>query len=139
MFRHFYRRLPATLLSSCVLMLAAAAPCAAATAPLMLLGIPIDFVLFGITLAGVAIFHRHTLPVALTGLGAIVAYKLTFAGFKFGSGIGGLRGHMEHESVTLVNLLLLLLGFSLLSRHFEKSRIPVMLPRFLPTGWQGGF
>lgn len=26
------------------------------------LGVPIDFVLFGLTLAGIALFHHHTLP-----------------------------------------------------------------------------
>ena len=32
------------------------------------LGVPVDFMLFGLTLAGVALFHHHTLQVALTGL-----------------------------------------------------------------------
>ena len=31
-------------------------------------GIPIDFILFGLTLLGVALFHHATLYVALTGL-----------------------------------------------------------------------
>ena len=39
----------------------------------------------------------------------------------------------------LANLLGLLLGFALLARHFEDSRIPEVLPRFLPDGWPGGF
>ena len=46
------------------------------------LGIPVDFVLFAITLAGVALFHHHTLQVALTGLaGAAAAQEIptTFA------------------------------------------------------------
>ena len=30
-------------------------------------GVPIDFVLFGLMLAGIAIFHHHTLQVALIG------------------------------------------------------------------------
>ena len=30
-------------------------------------GIPIDFVLFALTLLGVALFHHHTLKVAVTG------------------------------------------------------------------------
>ena len=34
-------------------------------------GVPIEFVLFGLTLAGVALFHRRTLQVALAGLAAI--------------------------------------------------------------------
>ena len=39
----------------------------------------------------------------------------------------------------LANLLCLLLGFALLSRHFEKSRVPVLLPKYLPRGWKVGF
>jgi Na+/H+ antiporter NhaD/arsenite permease-like protein len=41
--------------------------------------------------------------------------------------------------VTLSNLFLLLVGFALLSRHFEKTRIPAVLPRFLPHDWRGAF
>ena len=103
------------------------------------LGVPVDFVLFGLTLAGVALFHHHTLQVALVGLGAIVLYKLGFTGFKTGPGLGGLALHMAHEWVILTNLLGLLLGFALLSNHFEESRVPAVLPRFLPDDWKGGF
>ena len=39
----------------------------------------------------------------------------------------------------LTNLLCLLLGFALLSRHFEKTHIPAVLPRFLPHDWKGAF
>jgi Na+/H+ antiporter NhaD/arsenite permease-like protein len=101
-------------------------------------GIPIDFILFALTLLGVAVFHRHTLPVALTGLATVVAYKLVFTGFKFGPGLGGLGLHMAHEWVTLTNLFLLLMGFALLSRHFEDSRIPDEMPALLPDDWKGG-
>jgi len=103
------------------------------------LGVPLDFVLFGLTLAGVALFHHHTLQVALIGLGVIVLYKLGFTGFKTGAGLQGLALHMFHEWVILANLLGLLLGFALLSSHFEKSNVPALLPRFLPEGWKGGF
>ena len=41
-----------------------------------LLGIPFEFVLFGVTLLGVALFHRYVLAVALTGLAA--EYGLPF-------------------------------------------------------------
>ncbi len=104
-----------------------------------LLGVPVDFVLFALTLAGVALFHHHTLQVALIGLAVIVAYKLGFAGFKTGTGFTGLALHMANEWVILTNLLGLLLGFALLSAHFEKSRIPDVLPHFLPDDWKGGF
>ncbi|HUQ25287.1 MAG TPA: citrate transporter [Burkholderiales bacterium] len=103
------------------------------------LGVPVDFVLFGLTLAGVALFHHHTLQVALIGLAVIVLYKLGFTGFKTGPGLGGLALHLAHEWVILANLLGLLLGFALLSNHFEESKVPAVLPRFLPDDWKGGF
>ena len=101
--------------------------------PILVFGIPVDFILFGLTLLGVALFHHHTLPVALSGLVAIIAYKLVFTGFKFGTGLGGLVAHLEHEWVILANLFLLLMGFAILSRHFEESRIPDRCPRCFPT------
>jgi Na+/H+ antiporter NhaD/arsenite permease-like protein len=101
--------------------------------------IPLEFLLFGCTLLGVAIFHHHTLAVSLSGLAAISLYKITVTGFAFGSGLGGFAHHLLHESVTLSNLLCLLLGFALLSRHFEKSHVPVLLPTYLPADWKGGF
>jgi Na+/H+ antiporter NhaD/arsenite permease-like protein len=103
------------------------------------LGVPIDFVLFGLMLAGIALFHHHTLQVALTGLAAIVVYELASGGLETGPGIGGLVLHLGHEWVTLANLLGLLLGFALLAQHFEDSNVPSQLPRVLPTGWQGAF
>ena len=106
--------------------------------PILLFGIPVDFILFALTLLGVALFHRHTLPVALTGLAAIAVYKVAFTGFKFGVGLGGLGQHMAHEWVILANLFLLLMGFALLSRHFEESRIPDEMPALLPDDWKGG-
>ena len=103
------------------------------------LGVPIDFVLFALTLAGVALFHHHTLQVALAGLAVITLYKLGFSTFKTGPGLGGLALHLTHEWVILSNLLGLLLGFALLSRHFEESKVPAVLPRWLPDDWKGAF
>ena len=106
--------------------------------PVLVFGIPVDFILFGLTLLGVALFHHHTLRVALTGLAAISLYKIVFAGFKTGTGLAGFGLHMTHEWVTLANLFLLLMGFALLSRHFEESRIPDEMPALLPDDWKGG-
>lgn len=108
-------------------------------AGLAVFGIPIEFILFACTLLGVALFHHHTLAVALTGLGSIVGYKLLFTGFKTGPGLAGLAAHFHHEWVTLANLFALLMGFALLARHFEKSHVPVILPKYLPDDWKGGF
>ena len=104
-----------------------------------LIGVPIDFVLFGLTLVGVALFHHYTLQVALTGLAVVALYKLGFTGFKTGSGLGGLALHLAHEWIILANLLGLLLGFALLSNQFERSKVPEVLPHYLPDDWKGGF
>jgi len=106
--------------------------------PILVFGIPVDFILFALTLLGVALFHHKTLQVALSGLAVIIVYKLVFTGFKHGNGFGGLGHHMAHEWVTLGNLFLLLMGFALLSRHFEESRIPDAMPALLPDDWKGG-
>ena len=103
------------------------------------LSVLIDFLLFGITLACVAIFHHHTLAAALAGLGAIILKKLLGTGFVEGAGIAGLFAHFAHEWVLLANLFLLLVGFALLARHFEASRVPDWMPAALPDNWTGSF
>ena len=108
------------------------------TEPILLLGIPFDFVLFALTLLGIALFHRHTLPIALAGLAIIAGYKLIFAGFRDGVGLAGLSLHLTHEFSLLANLFLLLTGFALLSRHFEESGVPDEMPALLPDDWKGG-
>lgn len=102
-------------------------------------GIPVEFILFGLTLLGVALFHHYPLRVGLTGLSAITLYKIVFTGFKTGAGVAGFVSHLGHEWVILTNLLCLLVGFALLARHFEKSHVPVVLPKFLPHDWKGAF
>jgi len=95
-------------------------------------------VLFALTLLGIALFHRYTLPIALVGLGTITAYKLAFTGFKDGAGLVGFGLHLSHEFSLLANLFLLLMGFALLARHFEESAIPDEMPALLAEGWKGG-
>ncbi len=105
----------------------------------LIAGVPVEFFLFAATLAGVALFHHHTLRVALIGLAAITAYKLAFSSFGSAAGVAGLTQLLQHEWVTVANLFCLLLGFALLARHFEDSQLPAILPRFLPDDWKGGF
>jgi len=105
----------------------------------MLGRVPIEFILFGIILGCVAVFHRHTFWIAVTGVTVILVYKLVVSPFPTGPGLVGFGEHMQREWVVLVNLGLLLLGFALLANHFEKTRVPAALPRFLPDGWLGGF
>jgi Na+/H+ antiporter NhaD/arsenite permease-like protein len=99
---------------------------------------PVEFVFFAITLLGVAIFHRHTLAVALLGLLVITTYKIFLGDFHGAPGVVGLLFHLHEEWVILANLFALLVGFALLSRHFELSHLPHLLPRVLPDDWKGG-
>jgi Na+/H+ antiporter NhaD/arsenite permease-like protein len=100
--------------------------------------VPVEFMLFAATLVGVALLHSRSLEVAVCGLGAVLVYKLAFTGFHGVSGLGGLLHHLAAEWVILANLLCLLLGFALLSRHFEQSRVPDRIPELLPDDWRGG-
>lgn len=103
------------------------------------LGVRAEFILFGLTLVGVAAFHKFALHVALAGLLAILALKLTLdPSFHFVEHMLGAPDH-EGEWRILLNLLGLLLGFAILAKHFEESRIPLALPKYLPDGWKGGF
>ncbi len=98
-----------------------------------------EFLLFGLTLLGVAVFFRKALPIAAFGLAAVIAYEWFFTQFPAGAGLPALVAQVSHEWVLLANLLFLLTGFALVSRHFEDSGIPAALPRYLPDGWTGAF
>lgn len=104
-----------------------------------LASIPVEFLLFACVLGGVAMFHRLTLRIALAGAVVIALYKIVASPFKTGAGVVGFGLHLQHEWVILTNLLLLLLGFALLAKHFEESEVPAILPRYLPDDWKGCF
>jgi Na+/H+ antiporter NhaD/arsenite permease-like protein len=123
-----------------ITILPAAAASAAYVPQLVMLGpVPLDFVLFALVLLGVAVFQSHTFRVAVTGIVVIALYKGLVTGTPHGAGFAGLAGTFAHEWVTLANLFCLLMGFALLSRHFEESHLPLWLPRILPDDWKGGF
>jgi Na+/H+ antiporter NhaD/arsenite permease-like protein len=105
---------------------------------LTLFGAPFEFYLFGLTLLGVAVFHRRTLEVALAGLVAILLYQGFLGAFPTGRGLPALGEHLVHEWVILSNILLLLVGFEVLSNQFERSNVPDHMPGVLPDGWLGG-
>ena len=69
-----------------------------------------EFALFALTLAGVAIFHHRTLEVALGGLAAITLYKLASSGFHEGPGLAGLGAHFAAEWVIFANLFALFIS-----------------------------
>ncbi len=101
-------------------------------------GIRLEFILFALTLIGVAVFHHKTMYVALTGLAAILIVKYAFSDFSMVSHLVGTHSR-EGEWRILLNLLGLLFGFAILAEHFKESRFPDILPNYLPNNWKGGF
>ena len=102
--------------------------------------IPVEFILFALTLAGIAVFHKQTMWVSLSGLALILAFKLWISPAEFDLiehfiGGPGIKG----EWPILVNLAGLLLGFALLTKIFEDSGLPGVVPGILPGGWKKGF
>jgi len=104
-----------------------------------LVGVRVEFLLFALTLVGVAFFHKRAMYVALGGLATILSFKLIAdPSFDLVEHVLGGPGQ-EGEWRVLLNLLGLLLGFAILAKHFEESRIPLLLPKLLPDDWKGGF
>lgn len=97
-----------------------------------IMGIRLEFILFALTLVGVAIFHNHTLYVAITGLVLVLLVRLLFTDFD-------IVVHAEHEWQILLNLFGLLIGFAVLAKHSEESGVPDHLPKLLPGNWMGPF
>ena len=100
--------------------------------------IPLEFVLFGLLLLGVALFHKRALEISVGGLLVILAYETFVTAYPTGTGSAALMAHARHEWVAITNLLLLLTGFELLSNQFERSNLSDHLPNHLPDGWTGG-
>lgn len=101
-------------------------------------GVPLEFLLFGLTLLGIALFHKRSLEISVTGLLVILAFEALVTAFPTGRGMGALLLHLDHEWVIIANLLLLLIGFEVLSNQFERSNISDHLPNLLPDNWTGG-
>jgi Na+/H+ antiporter NhaD/arsenite permease-like protein len=131
-----------------LLLIAPTALFAADSVP-QIFGIRGEFILFALTLMGVALFHHKTLQVALTGLAAIVIFKIIFvSGYPFAEHFFGHnpiitqiidKSTRQGEWPIILNLLGLLLGFAILAKHFELSHFPENAPSYLPSGWVGGF
>ena len=105
--------------------------------PFTSLTLPIEFVLFGAMLLGVALFHKRALPISLLGFLAILLFETIVTEYPTGRGSGALLAHAQHEWVIITNLLLLLIGFEVLSNQFERSNISDHLPNILPDGFAG--
>ena len=103
-----------------------------------LLGAPLEFVFFALILVGVALMHRRALLISVIGLVVILAYEGLVTSFPTGIGGAALREHVAHEWVVITNVILLLIGFEVLSNQFEQSNLPDRLPGLLPDDWTGG-
>ncbi|HPX43683.1 MAG TPA: SLC13 family permease [Bacteroidales bacterium] len=109
----------------------------------------LEFIFFGLILLGVALFHKHTFWVALIGLTVLMTFKLVFdPGFHLMEHFFGTTPMAEQlmdkemrqgEWGIILNLLGLLLGFGILSKIFEESGVPDILPKYLPDDWKGPF
>ena len=109
----------------------------------------VEFIIFGLILLCVALFHKQTFWVAVVGLTVLLTFKLVFdPGFHLFEHVFGQtpfgeqltdKGLRQGEWGIILNLLGLLLGFAILSKIFEESGVPDALPRFLPDDWKGPF
>lgn len=86
---------------------------------------------FAVMLIGIAIWHTQNARIAAGGLLLIVLLRMN-------AGTNVLH-HLRHEGAGLLNLLGLLVGFELLADHVRGSKLPELLPRWLPDDWKGGF
>ncbi|OFY67723.1 MAG: citrate transporter [Bacteroidetes bacterium RBG_13_43_22] len=109
----------------------------------------LEFIIFGFILLGVALFHKQTFWVAVSGLTVLLIFKFIFdPGFHLGEHMFGTTPFGEQlmdkelrqgEWGIILNLLGLLLGFAVLSKIFEESHVPEIIPRYLPDDWKGPF
>ena len=97
-----------------------------------------EYAIFGLTLLGIAFFHHRALFVAILGLVAVVLLQIGLAPVPGETAAYEIVEHFIGEWVILANLLLLLLGFAVLSNQFEQSFLPEIIPSRLPDGWIGG-
>lgn len=109
----------------------------------------IEFIIFGLVLVGVALFHKQTFWVAVIGLTVLLTVKLILdPGFNLAEHFFGTTPMVDQildkdlrqgEWGIILNLLGLLLGFAVLSKIFEESGVPDKIPAFLPDDWKGPF
>ena len=94
-------------------------------------------------------FHKHTFRVAVIGLAVLLTYKFIFdTSFNLMEHLFGTTPMSDQlmdkelrqgEWGIILNLLGLLLGFAVLSKIFEESGVPDILPQYLPDDWKGPF
>lgn len=109
----------------------------------------VEFIIFGLILLGVALFHHQTFWVAISGITVLLIFKFIFdPGFHLGEHMFGENAFIDQlmdkhlrqgEWGIIINLAGLLLGFAILSKIFEESGVPEILPKYLPDDWKGPF
>ena len=97
-----------------------------------------ELVVFGLTLLGVALFHRRALTVAFAGFVLTAFVRVISAPAGINSEAHEIMIHLASEWVALANLFLVLLGFAVLANQFEQSNPLEVIPSRLPDGWAGG-
>lgn len=98
--------------------------------------IPTEFILFGITLAGIAFFHKKSTHIALGGMIIVLLYAKFVNQVDLTNHFIGTESH-EGEWRVLLNLFGLLTGFSLLAAYFEQSELPQFISTKLSLQWYG--
>ncbi len=116
---------------------------------LKVLSIRFEFVLFALILMGVAAFHKHTFYISISGMLIIMIFKFLFdPGFHLQTHFFGEIPFMDQiidkdlragEWGIILNLFGLLLGFAVLAKLFEESKVPAIIPYYLPKGVAGHF
>lgn len=92
-----------------------------------------EFVIFGLILLGIILFHKHALKFAFWGMCVVLLYKMiSDANFHFWH-------HLGDESILILNLFGLLVGFEVLSFIFRRTGLADLMPNILPNNWLGPF
>ncbi len=86
---------------------------------------------FVATLFGVTLFHRHSAVIAASGAGVALLFHIGL------QGLDATRFIMGHDVAMLLNLGGLFLGFAVLTQYVTDSKLPYILPNFLPDNWRG--
>ncbi|HNQ12851.1 MAG TPA: SLC13 family permease, partial [Bacteroidia bacterium] len=98
--------------------------------------IPIEFILFGVTLLGIVLNHKKAIYIGLTGMIAVLLYSKFISNVNLTEHFIG-NEHHEGEWRIMLNLFGLLTGFSILAAYFEKSELPQYISTRLSHKWYG--
>ena len=98
-------------------------------------GIPADFILFAVVPVTIALTHHRAMRVVVVGLAVIALWKLVFSPSPASQ---SLRVISPANGCSSPTCLPCWSASRCSARHFDKSRIPLILPRVMPDDWKGG-